>query len=166
MERLAKDMEPNDAIIRINELSTEAEVKAFIEGEDREPVLAASVARYKELEDAGAGDAPTDTPAEPLTEPATKKATDYSNVRKANAALKELTTEAEITAFVKGEDRTTVTDAAKALIDKLNKPKAGETGAITKKTDDFKDGVTGTKDSGVVTCADILPALREKGMEI
>ncbi len=167
MKKLSKDMEPNDAIIRINELSTEAEVKAFIEGEAREAVLAASVARYKELEDAGAGDAPTEPPAEPTTEPETKKATDYSNVRTANAALKELTTEAEITAFVEGEDRTTVTDAAKALIEKLNRPpKTGETGAITEKTDDFKDGITGTKDSGVITCADILPGLREKGMEI
>lgn len=164
MEKLSKDMEPNDAIIRISELSTEAEVKAFIAGEEREAVLTASVARYKELEAASEGGSPTDPPAEPETK--SPKSTDCGNVKEANAALAKLTTKDEINAFIEGETRKTYLAAANALIDKLEKPKAGETGAITEKTDDFKDGVNGTKDSGVVTCADIIPGLREQGMKI
>jgi hypothetical protein len=171
MVKISKDLEPNDAILGINECSTVEDLSAFIEGEARELVLAASDARNKELapppEGKGLdfasgkeGDAPTET-----TEPKSAKiAKDYSNAKDANVDLMKLDTEEAVNAFIEGDTRKTVKEAAAKHIKKLTAPKVGRTEEIGQKTEDFKDGITGEK--SVTTCADILPSLREKGMKI
>ena len=111
------------------------------------------------------------------------KSTDF-NTKDAPEKIAEMTTEEEILAFIDGDERKTVTDAAQKKIAELRGPKQGEDGPITKKTSDFKAGVEGTKDVNrdsdplsvtdtenghgkrVVTCEDVLESMRKKGRQI
>lgn len=93
------------------------------------------------------------------------KSTDF-NTKDAPEKIAEMTTGEEILAFIDGDERKTVTDAAQKKIAELRGPKQGqETDAMTKKTSDFKgSGVEGAK--GYVTCEDVLESMRKKGRQI
>lgn len=91
------------------------------------------------------------------------KSVDF-NTKDAPEKIADMLTEEEILAFIEGDERKTVIDAANKKIAELRGPKQGEdTGAITKNTADFKEGIQKTK--GVITCEDILEMRREQGLE-
>jgi hypothetical protein len=95
---------------------------------------------------------------------------DLSTTMKAEEAialLQGFQTEAEILAFIAGEDRKTVINAAEDRRKALppSKPKAGEVkGPITQDTSDFKEGVQKTK--SYVTCEDVVDKMRKAGKKI
>ena len=92
------------------------------------------------------------------------KSVDF-NTKIASEKIAEITTEEKILAFIEGDDRKTVADAALKKLNELNGPKQGEqTGPITKDADDFKKGIQKTK--SFVTCEDVLEKMRAKGRDI
>lgn len=101
------------------------------------------------------------------------KSTDF-NTKDAPDKIREMTTEEEILAFIEGDERKTVTDAANKKILELRGHKQGEqTGPITKDAADFKEGIQKTKAisdepsaRNYVTCEDVLKKMRDQGKEI
>ena len=92
------------------------------------------------------------------------KSTDF-NTKDGPEFISVMKDEAEILAFIEGDERKTVIDAANKKIAELRGPKQGEqTGPITQKTAEFKGGVEGTK--SFVTCEDVLKKMRAQGKEI
>jgi hypothetical protein len=89
-------------------------------------------------------------------------------------AIREIETEKELRAFIKGESREALLDAAEYRINVL-RPKQGQTGPITQKTEEFKGGIEGTKEvesvqgdvvdgpKDYITIEDVLA--RQKGLE-
>jgi histone H3/H4 len=111
------------------------------------------------------------------------KSVDF-NTKNAPEKITEMTTEEEILAFIEGDERKTVIDAANKKIAELRGPKQGEqTDPITKDAADFKEGIQKTKavhDSRLtnhesritnhasrsfISCEDVLKSMREKGIE-
>lgn len=87
------------------------------------------------------------------------------NITQAKAALLELNTFEDITAYIEGEERKTVIEAADKRLKNIMAPKQGEQAEpITKTTDDFKTGVQKTK--SYITCEDVLVNLRENGYRV
>lgn len=76
-------------------------------------------------------------------------------------------TSGEISAFIEGDNRKTVINAADERRKALppSQPKEGEVkGPITKDADDFKGGIQKTKSH--VTCEDVLKKMRAEGKKI
>jgi len=87
------------------------------------------------------------------------------NVKDAQIKIAEMISAEEINAFIAGDERKTVLDAAAAKIKELAGLKQGEqAGPITKDTHDFKDGVQKTK--SFVTCEDVIDKMRKEGKKI
>ncbi|MEW6115654.1 MAG: hypothetical protein AB1553_01980 [Nitrospirota bacterium] len=80
------------------------------------------------------------------------------------AEIKNMKNPDFIRAFIEGDTRKTVTDAAEAAIKRLTQPKDGEVDKITEETADFKDGIQATK--SYVTCEDVIKKMREEGVAI
>lgn len=113
------------------------------------------------------------------------KSTDY-NTKDGPEFIVAMTTVEEILAFIEGDERKTVIDAANKRIAEIRGPKQGEQNdPITQKTSDFKaSGVEGTKSDSsslttdhsslsfphsprsYVTCEDVLENMRAKGKNI
>jgi len=111
------------------------------------------------------------------------KSTDF-NTKDGPAAILVMTTEDEILAFIAGDERKTVIDAANKKIAELRGPKQGEQASpMTKDASDFKEGIQKTKavdrnpvsatdtEDGhgkrtVVTCEDVLKKMRDQGKKI
>ncbi len=82
------------------------------------------------------------------------------NVNDARIKIAEINSREEIDAFMEGEERKTIIDAALKRAEELKGPKQGEVKKITEVKDDFKQGIQRTK---IITCEDIARDLRERG---
>ncbi|OGO13273.1 MAG: hypothetical protein A2Y53_00885 [Chloroflexi bacterium RBG_16_47_49] len=87
------------------------------------------------------------------------------NIKDAQIKIAEMTSAEEINAFIVGDERKTVLDAAETKIKELKGLKQGEQAdAITKDSHDFKEGIQKTK--SFVTCEDVIEKMRKEGRKI
>jgi hypothetical protein len=86
------------------------------------------------------------------------------NVRDAAIKISEMASAEEINAFIEGDERKTVLDAAGAKMKELTSKQGEVKETITKDTHDFREGVQKTKN--YITGEDVINNLRAKGVKI